>query len=373
MNCKQCGNPIDENKLVCQNCGYQGPLNEERAKLEELRERKKNLVFNMVKKPIFLALTIAISVATVINIINILRGDVSGLIESLFMGISAVGLWSCYLAKDNGALNGALRNASLYDAYNRIIYTVLAVVDVVVFGLVAAVMFVLSADKSGPLAGSGETVTVLAVAALIVGAISVAIKLLFRSVYKKRREYFLELGKFVESGSYTAKKPSPVGSYVIGAMSAISGLSSLGMSLLSTTLSSIVMNVLSSLAPSSEIAALLPLAEAMLIAIFGGLAIGAVSKLAVGLYYILSAVWMTSVHEEACAANSAIDHQNVRRLDFERKSKAEYEEWERVQSSECRVQSEELGERCEEASTEDESVQTPIEETNREPKEETNE
>ncbi len=372
MNCKQCGNPIDENKLVCQNCGYQGPLTEEREKLEELRERKRNLVFTMVKKPTFLALTIAISVAAVIHIINILRGDVSGLIEAVFMSISAVGLWSCYCAKDNGALPGALRNASLYDAYNRIIYTVLAVVDVLVFGLVAVVLFVLSGDKSGPLAGSGETVTVLAVAALIVGAISVAVKLLFRRVYKKRREYFLELGKLIESGSYTAKKPSPVGSYIVGAMSVLGGLSSLGMSMLATSLTGVIMNVLSALAGSAELSNFLPLIETMLVATFGGLAIGAVSKLANGLYYILSAVWMTSVHEEACAANSAIDHQNVRRLDFERRSKAEYEEWEKA-SAECRVQSAELGERCEEASTEDESVQTPIEETNREPKEETNE
>ena len=372
MNCKQCGNPVDENKLVCQSCGYQGPLMEEREKLDELREKKRNLVGTMVKKPTFLAFAIAISVAAVIHIINILRGDVSGLIEAVFMGISAVGLWSCYLAKDNGAIPGALRNASLYDAYNRIIYTVLAVVDVAVFGLIAVVLFVLSADKSGTLSNSSDTVTVIAVMALIAGAISVAIKLLFRLVYKKRRDYFLELGKFVESGSYTANKPSPVGSYVIGVLSALGGLSSLGTSLLATTLTDIIMNIFSSLVPSSEIAELLPLIETMLMATFSGLVIGAISKLASGLYYILSAVWMTSVHEEACAVNSAIDHQNVRRLDFERRSKAEYEEWEK-ESAEFRVQSSELGERCEEASTEDESVQTPIEETNQEPKEETNE
>ena len=346
MNCKQCGNPIDENKLVCQNCGYQGPLTEEREKLEELRERKRNLVGTMVKKPIFLALAIAISVAAVIHVINLLRGDVSGLMEAVFMGISAVGLWSCYLAKDNGALNGALRNASLYDAYNKIIYTVLAVVDIAVFGIIAVVLLILSADKTGNPAGSPEATAVIAVMVLIVGAISVAIKLLFRSVYKKRREYFLELGKFVESGSYTVKKPSPVGSYVIGAMSILGGLSSLGTSLLAGALTDIVMSIFSSLVPSSEIAELLPLVETMLIATFGGLAIGAVSKLAVGLYYILSAVWMTSVHEEACAANSAIDHQNVRRLDFERRSKAEYEEWENLrkneemQNAECKMQNE---------------------------------
>lgn len=347
MNCKQCGNPIDENKLICQNCGYQGPLMEEREKLKELREKRKSLLITMVKKPTFLALAIALSVAAAMGAINALRGDVGGLIETVLMVLSAVGLWGCYFAKDNNALSGALRNASLYDAYNRIIYTILAVVDIVVFGLVSVVLFILSADKSGPLASSGDVMTVIAVMVLVVGAISVAIKLLFRSVYKKRREYFLSLSRFAESGSYTADKPSPVGSYVIGVMSVLSGLSSMGMSLLAATLTSVATEVISMLAGAADLSEFLPLIETMLIATFGGLAFGGISKLAIGLYYILSAVWMTSLHEEAVAANSAVDHQNVRRLDLERRSKAEFEEWEKekMRNSEFEIRNDDTEEK----------------------------
>ncbi len=320
MNCKNCGNPLDENKLVCQGCGYQGPLMEERERLESLREKKRTLIFDMAKKPIFLAAAIALSAASVISIFS------ASLLEAIFMIISAVGLWSCYMAKDGRTISGSVRNASLFDAYNRVMFTISAVLSGLLFAGLAALLFAFSADGSGTLAELSSLLQILAVVFLVLGVVSVVINLLFRGVYKKRRLYFLEIGKFTETGIYEADRPSVAGSYVIGVITALGGLSSLGTSLLSTTVLVMVNELLSAFS-SQELAELVPMIEMFLSGFFGGLALGGIAKLGLGLYYILYAVWMSSVHEQAVAFTSAIDHQNVRRLDLERRSKVEYEEW----------------------------------------------
>ena len=342
MNCKQCNNQIDENQLVCKKCGYQGPLMEERDKLNELREREKNLVHREVRKPLFLAFTIFLSISTVASLLPILGGDFGGILSAAFMLIATIGLWGSYLAKDNSALARALRNASFFDAYNKVIYTIYAVIDAFVFVIIAVVFFLLARSGDDSAAKMSDVLLVAGIMSVVSGLISVAVLLLIRYVFAKRRAYFLSFSKYAQTGGYQEKKLSPVGSYIIGGVNVFGGLSSLALSALATTITALIMTVLSQLADMGDgTGELLSVARAVVIAAFSGLAVGGVSKLALGLYYILSAVWMSSVHNAALLAHSEVDHQNVRRLDFERKSKEAYEEWQR-ENVELRVQSAEL-------------------------------
>ena len=152
MNCKQCNQQIAEDALFCKNCGYQEPLEAQKAKVAQAKYKLKNVFIGQTHLPLFLIFTICFTVMAVSQVINTLTGGLwgflGGILPTIFMIIATVGLWKCYTAKDNATLAGAFNNASIYDAYQRVMYTI-SIVLTSIFGSLGIILVFASGSLLG--------------------------------------------------------------------------------------------------------------------------------------------------------------------------------------------------------------------------------
>lgn len=327
MICKQCNNPLPNGQLVCPICGHQGPLTQERERLEELREEQRRASLNATHKPLFLAMAICFTLAAVVcGILPMLQSDFSGLITAVFMGISTFGLWCCYFAKDNESVSRALRDASFFDGYNRVICILFAILDGLIMGGISVLSFSLLGSEGR--SGMDVLLTAVGIASAVMGIIIVAAVLLISSVYKSRRAYFMTLSKYAGAGSYPMRSVPVVGSCIIGAFKCAGGLLSLMLSAVSGTMSGSVSDIVSAIPlpddlPNAE--EIIPMVEGLMLMLATAMLVKGIGEIVMGVYYIISGVWMSRVNDEARRLNSEIDHQNVKRLELERSSKVAYE------------------------------------------------
>ena len=337
MICKQCNNEIDGGSLVCPICLYTAPLNEERKKLTDLKDRQASLLRSLCHSPLFLAFTVCLSIVALATVGSVVQGNVTDLLAAIFMAVSAVGLWRSYFAKDNRSLADALSTSALYDGFLSVIYVILAICDILATlggATLAFLVFdgVILESISSRIDELREIALLLMVVGLIFGFIMAAMLFVVRSVFARRRRFIVNLSRFAAEGSYTPCRTATVGSYIIGAINIAGGVILLLMTLASsgiTSLVSIVLGLASSLGGDS-MAELAGYAQAFSTIVIGTISLGGISRLALGLYYIISARFMKSVDTEAMALRSDIEHQNVLRLDLERRTKAEIE---RIQKS----------------------------------------
>ncbi len=315
MICKQCNNNIDNSALICPRCGLGGPLAEAREEYEELKRRRDGLTRSAVHSPMFLIFTVCFSIMTVFNIVSIFSGSYGELLPTVFMLIATINMWISYFRKDNLSLSKSLKGSSVYDAYYRVIYTVSLILTVIltVLGIVLSVL-IFGVKTSG----DSNIPTGILVAALIlcVGIVAIFVICLFRRVFARRRDFFIALGDYAASGRYEPVRVAIFGDCVIGAAYALGGVALI----LAFVLVQGILGSVGSLGDSFEgtpIAALIPLLVGML----SGLGTAGIAKIAFGIYYILSAVWIVRTHKAMLALRSELDHSNVRRLELERRAK----------------------------------------------------
>lgn len=391
MNCKKCNNLILEGDAFCKKCGEPSPLKLQKDKIEKLKERQRNLLSEKTHSPLFLCIAIFFSAMTLAKVSNLLCGNFSVLLESIFMIIATVGFWCCCGAKDNHKLAGAMRHASIHDAFIRVIYTIRMVVASIGVVLAAGLCFAVAAGASSiqieELEGLSESLPsvfiTIGIIFLVAGAVGIVIVGLFRAVYANRRAFFLSLSSFADTGIYTAKKAPVFGSFLFGGVWVINGVSNIF---------SAVMIAKSAAAAVAAIAEVLGLGQYIGVDMSGlgedyesmkrllemigldsfitvdesGLmntigqyigeyissvtsvlttayAIMGVTTLLTGVYFIISAIWMKSVHNDASALRNEIDRENVVRLDMEREIRKSTElEAERVRIAAAGVAADEL-------------------------------
>lgn len=324
MHCTRCNAPLEEGALYCKACGTQHAVLQQRAKVEEIAANIKGLIITKLKSPVFLVTAILFTLMFVGQIASMFTGGIGGffggILPFIFMLIATIGLWKGYAAKAAADASAALRKASIYDAYIRVLYTI----SIVLTGISAFLCIILVAAGgqlvSGLLASSGLVeegasapggiVAIVIVAVIFIIVITVIS--IFRGVYAKRRAYFLTLAQTVETGSYTAPKAPVVGSYVIGGFSVLGAIPTITFATASQALLSGLIDGMA--ADLGEIGALL---QTALASAMSGLVISSISSLIAGSYMILSAVWMAKVHKAEMANAAAAVAEQARLVEIE--------------------------------------------------------
>lgn len=313
MNCTKCNAPVNEGELYCKTCGDQFAANEQRAKVNEAYANTKNVIVKQLKSPIFLIVAILFTVIFVGQIVSMFTGGIMGIIGGIlpfiFMLIATIGLWKGYTVKDVTGAPKALRQASIYDAYTRVMHTI----TIVLLSIVAALAFVFTLigglaaggaassmggdDAAGSIMGGG---IVTAIVILVVFAIIITIVSIFKGIYAKRRAYFKLVAETAETGKYTAIKAPVVGSYVLGGFDVLSAIFPIVMAVSGKAIIDALFGDL-----LGQLGDLGGVVDMLMDTIIGGAIISGLSSLVSGGYMILSAVWMASVHK-AEEANKAL-------------------------------------------------------------------
>lgn len=300
MQCTKCNSPVDEGALYCKACGNQFAVNEQKQKVNECLTNTKDLIVKKMKTPIFLVVAILFTVVFIGQLSSMLSGGIgsiiSGILPFIFMLITTIGLWKCYAAKGTAGVSKSLRQASIFDAYTRVMHTI----SIVLLSIAAAVLFVICILGGGlfdAIAGSeeaeGTTSGIIAgIVVLVIFGIAITVVSIFKGIYAKRRAYFIGLSNTMESGQYTADKAPVIGSYVLGGYDVISAIFPIVLAVLGTALiNSLLGDVFAEMGEIGE------LINTFLVSMMSGLVLSAISSVVSGGYLILSAVWMASVHK----------------------------------------------------------------------------
>ena len=361
MKCKKCDSPINEGELFCRTCGYKGKLEEQKIKLKQLKMKHRGIVLDKVHSPLFLVVSIFFSAMTLAKLVPIVYNDFSGFFESVFMIIATIGLWTSFASKENDRLARSLRLSSIYDAFIRVILTICIVVGATIIAFAVIGIFAVAGvasvdpDFGGGIFSARELFTI-GVAIFVVGALALIMVALFRQIYVSRRAYFIRLARFIETGEYSAAPVPVFGSYALGVayiffgvgaivlsanlvvatsyilnfiFSTFSGLGDLiGMDLAGgemLTLSDILEIGNTLFGGSGFLSSIFSLFADYINALIGGIsalfAIGGFSAVISGVYFIISAVFMTSTHNALDRMRREIDRENVYRLELDRNTK----------------------------------------------------
>ena len=332
MKCKKCNSNIADGELICTSCGYESALMEARERLEMVKQKQRDAVLTSAKKPLPLAVAICLSVMAICNSINCVQGNFFVAIPAVFIIIGAVGFFGAYFAKDNTALATSLVTTSIFDVYNKVVYYILAVFAAIgTLGVGALGLFFIGSDQAESLL---EIIQIALIAIVIAGLGFAALCLALGLIHRRRRKYFLALSTYPNNLTYSYKKAPVIGSYIIGAICALFGAIFLMLATKSGAIISLIskgIGLISGVVGGAEL--IISALEALLVGIVGGFLFAGISQLVTGLFYILSAYWMSDTHTAILAARSFVNHENVRRLELERKTKEERARMQNVEST----------------------------------------
>ncbi len=313
MNCPKCNAELPNDALFCTQCMDRLAVEQQKIKVEEAKAKAKGIVGKQLHSTVLLIVAICFSAMFLSLVGSMLTGGIAGFLVNLlpfiFMLLTVIGLWSGYASKEGADLNKILNRISIYDAYNSVMYVIYMVL-VIIAGVILAVasfaggeliagLFSLlgggseeDVEAAAALGGIGAFLIVIVILAIVVTVIS-----LMRSVYKNRRRFFVELGTATRSGYYKIAKAPVIGSYVIGGYHVLSVVPALLFILSKNTFMASIL---------SNLGAFGSLLSGILDGMGVSMIISGIGNLIIGAYYILSAVWMKSTHENQCKANSDI-------------------------------------------------------------------
>ena len=326
MNCTKCNSPVEDGALYCPECGNQFAVDEQKAKVNQAYANTKNLIAKQLKSPIFLVVAILFSVMFASNAISMITGGIGsilgGILPFIFMLIATIGLWKAYAGKD---LPKALRQASIYDAYTRVMHTI-TIVLLTILGVLSFILLLiagLGAKEAASSLGAEEVGSnflgggiVAAIVVLVVFAIIITVVSIFKGIYAKRRAYFKLLSATAETGDYNAVKAPVVGSYVLGGFDVISAIFPIVIAISGKAIiNALLGDVLAELDGIGDIVNML------LDSLIGGAIIAGISSLISGAYLILSAVWMSMVHKAEVANKATIAAECARLEEIEAATK----------------------------------------------------
>lgn len=351
---------MTDDELFCQKCGYKGKLEEQKIKLKQLKMKYRGILLEKTRSPLFLVISIIFSVLTVAKAAPIMNGDFTVLLDLGFMIAATVGLWMCYAAKENDKLRTALRTASIYDAYVKVMFVIWIVIGAITLFLSMGATFIIAgtvnagASSENAVLGFEELFSI-GVIELFSGVFVLLLVALVGDVFSGRRKYFNKLSKFIETGDYDVKKAPVIGSYILGGAVALFGISSLTLSTFVTKIIYFILDTLLGLLGLGDFIGVdtsgsgLDLLELLGVNSFislsemamfdyiegflrtaidtfvGGLSfalfVSGFSALMFGVYYILSAVWMQLAHNELDRMRREIERENIIRLEIDRNTK----------------------------------------------------
>ena len=212
MKCDKCGKALLAEELFCKECGHEQAYHQQRKILHEAEANQKNFIKKKFHSPLFLITTICFTVITLFSLPSI--------IPAIFMIITTVGLWRCYLAKSDETLVKGIKNMKAYDMFNRVCLYISMGFSTLGFVL-STISIIGSCTAINEYAGSSEIALASLVSWLIslVGfGIEVAILELYCGIYKRRIDFLDVMKISVLNGTQYALSFSKVGSYFLGIM-----------------------------------------------------------------------------------------------------------------------------------------------------------
>ena len=362
MNCIKCGSPLEDNAIFCENCGNQFAVNEQKENVANALSRTKNLIIKWVNSPVFLIISILFTINFATYAIYVFQGGTdlaSALLPLIFMLISMIGLWRSYSAKSAANLNKTLRQASIYDAYQRVMYTI-GIVLLCIFGVLTLVLLFACGDlienmiaqSSGDqelAAAFTNGKTTITIIVFITFAISIAIVSAIRAIFKNRRKYFLDLAQASSAGKYIIKKAPVFGSWFIGICTLLGIIGPIAL-LGSSEAVREALNQFLVQFEENGYGEIVTIVTSSFEGMMSSLAVSIINSLVVGVYYILTAIWIANVHKAEVKNNVAIatESEKLRKLEFEthaaiieierKKKKAIEEEKEKAANNEKKLQ-----------------------------------
>ena len=312
MNCTKCSHPLQEGEVFCKQCGYQFAVAEQKEKIAAAKGKTKGVLAAHLHSVIFLIVAICFTVMFVTQTISIFTGQFAGILPWIFMLIAVIGLWKSYSVKSADDVHkAALKKASIFDAYTRVMYTISIVMASIATVIIAVLLFV-GAEFLAEMLGSEELTSGGAITALIfllVMAVVITFISIYRSIYANRRLFFLGLDRTATTGEYVINRAPVVGSWFIGICGVLSAIPTLTLSIAGPAL---ITGLVDSMAP--DLAEIInPMVESM----FSGMLVTSISGVITGAYYILSAIWMTKVHKAEVAAQVEIATETARLAEVE--------------------------------------------------------
>ena len=314
MICKNCNASLSDEALYCPVCGDKFAEREQKERVNSAFANTKDILVKKTKSYVFLAAAILFSVILASQATNMLGGGlpgiVSGILPFIFMLMTVIGMWTSYGAKSADKLVRSLRQASMFDAYTRVIHTIYIVLFSIlgVVAVIGSFFLGLAGEKIASALGADEGLIelisslgiVVAIVVLVVFAVIIAILAIFRGIYARRRKYFLELSDTAETCTYTVQKAPVVGSYVIGACDVFSAISSIGIALAAgPTIRNTLGDALAQMGLEGQV-------EALVATLTQSLTASGIGSAISGAYLILSAVWISSVHKAQVANKEEI-------------------------------------------------------------------
>ena len=311
MICPKCSALIDDELLTCPECGDQIATNAQKEKISAAYEVSKGIVKKRVQARVFLTTTIFMTIMLALQAAAIAStagvGILFWLLPCIFAGIAMSAGYKLYSQKKEVDVTSALYKFSRFDACSKIYCQIMAIVAIVV-GIVGAFTSIIlpfitwwtngeSTDGKemevimDELAKCGFDTTT-GVIAVLGAAVVVVMFSLFKAVFEDRERAFNNVIKASSTGEYT-----PVSKSTFTLSSVVAGFI-------------IFFGVVFIAAPF--VVGMLPVPELIkklfVLIVAAGAVIG-LFYIALGVYMILSAKWLSTTQKELLVNNAAIAYE----------------------------------------------------------------
>ena len=325
MKCDKCGNALIDQEMFCKKCGHEQAYHQQKKALYEVEEKQKSFVKRKCHSPLLLITAILFTLITFFSLPSI--------IPAIFMIITTVGLWRCYFAKSDETLIKGLGNMKAFDMFIRGIGYFISGISILAF-IFYSISIVLSCTQINKTSGSSEAILpfILAWAVTLVGiGIFVGIIELFCKIFHRRIAFLQSLKSCVIDGAQYGLSFSKFGSYFIGIMLILPAFGSVAFSILAFGSIASIEGILMSALGSLEIEGMSEILSMMdsVIAFVSGLGIllpiftilGSLGNICFGVYYILSAEWMSSAKKESFILFKNIDQEKKKLAEIEKETR----------------------------------------------------
>lgn len=309
MNCNYCNAELNDDALVCSDCGDRIAERAQTKKIDDLKKSLTSVFSTNFKSTFALILAIAMSVIAFCNLIGAITSlpDIIGFGLNILIGvialIDALGIWKLWSSKielNSKSINALKGYISLQKVLNTIALVLFEILGAILLILAIALMVAIDSigdglyeitDMLGEVIGSEGVAALsmiknvismgpailLVIVILLIAAVT-AYFVLFNRTLKKSINYVKNLSNAVEFGVYkTQEEPPYISLFIFGGLNVVSGLLS------------------------------------------GGI-FGLLSGVAFGAYLIVSALFFKSIHEEAKKHNASIEAETAILEDITRRT-----------------------------------------------------